>query len=139
MKFCDETGRVRVGIALEEALVNAVYHGNLELTSQQVRESRERANQGAANVLAERLSQDRYNRRRIFVELSFSQPEARFTIRDEGPGFDPTSVPDPTDPGNLEKECGRGLLLMRSFMDEVQFNAPGNQVTMIKHREPQPN
>jgi CheY-like chemotaxis protein/anti-sigma regulatory factor (Ser/Thr protein kinase) len=139
MKFCDETGRVRVGIALEEALVNAVYHGNLELTSQQVRESRERATQGAANVLAERLSQDRYNRRRIFVELSFSQPEARFTIRDEGPGFDPTSVPDPTDPGNLEKECGRGLLLMRSFMDEVQFNAPGNQVTMVKHRESQPN
>jgi CheY-like chemotaxis protein/anti-sigma regulatory factor (Ser/Thr protein kinase) len=139
MKFCDETGRIRVGIALEEALVNAVYHGNLELTSQQVRESRDQASHGAANLLAERLQQNPYAKRRIFVDLAFSRPEARFTIRDEGPGFDPASVPDPTDPSNLEKECGRGLLLMRTFMDEVQFNSPGNQVTMVKHRDPQQN
>jgi anti-sigma regulatory factor (Ser/Thr protein kinase) len=57
---------------------------------------------------------------------------ARFVIRDEGPGFDPHKVPDPTDPENLERESGRGLLLMRSFMDSVAYNPTGNEVTLVK-------
>jgi anti-sigma regulatory factor (Ser/Thr protein kinase) len=88
--------------------------------------------------MQERLAKPPYCNRHIHVELTFSRPQARFTIRDEGPGFDPNSVPDPTDPANLERECGRGLLLMRTFMDEVQFAPPGNQVTLIKRRDPQP-
>jgi anti-sigma regulatory factor (Ser/Thr protein kinase) len=55
-----------------------------------------------------------------------------FVIRDEGPGFDPASLPDPTDPENIEKACGRGLLLMRTFMDKVDYNRTGNQVTLTK-------
>ena len=73
--------------------------------------------------------------RRIHVLVTLSPSEARFVIRDEGPGFDPESVPDPTDPANLERESGRGLLLMRTFMDEVRFNQAGNEVTLIKRRQ----
>jgi len=56
-------------------------------------------------------------------------------IRDDGRGFDPALVPDPTQPSHLQEENGRGLLLMRTFMDEVQFNVRGNQVAMVKRRE----
>ena len=56
-------------------------------------------------------------------------------VRDEGPGFNPGDVPDPTDPANLERESGRGLLLMRTFMDDVQFSQHGNQVTLVKRRD----
>ena len=57
---------------------------------------------------------------------------AVFVVRDEGPGFDPAALPDPTDPANLDKVTGRGILLMRAFMDHVDFNARGNEVTMVK-------
>ena len=60
-----------------------------------------------------------------------SPTSGTFFVRDEGPGFDPNKLPDPTDPANLEKVSGRGLLLMKTFMDEVTFNATGNQVTMV--------
>ena len=56
-------------------------------------------------------------------------------VRDEGNGFDPTILPDPTDPANLEKSSGRGILLMRTFMDEVVFNEVGNEVQMLKRRK----
>ena len=52
-------------------------------------------------------------------------------IRDEGPGFDPTKLPDPTDPANMEKASGRGLLLIRTFMEEVRHNDQGNEITMV--------
>jgi anti-sigma regulatory factor (Ser/Thr protein kinase) len=63
-----------------------------------------------------------------------SRLEAVFVVRDEGPGFDPTSLPDPTDPINLERVSGRGLLLIQTFMDHVEHNETGNQITMIKRR-----
>ena len=58
---------------------------------------------------------------------------ARFEIRDEGPGFDPASIPNPTDPEYLERPSGRGMLLMRSFMDELTYNEAGNHVTLVKN------
>ena len=54
---------------------------------------------------------------------------------DEGQGFDPTKLPDPTDPANLEMASGRGILLMRTFMDEIKYNDKGNIVTLIKRRK----
>ena len=50
----------------------------------------------------------------------------------DGPGFDPRALPDPTDPANWEKACGRGLLLIRTFFDDVKHNATGNEITMTK-------
>ena len=128
MGICAESEVVRVAIALEEALVNAVYHGNLEVSS----ELRERDHQAYYNLARERAAVPPYCDRRTLVSVEFTRSSAAFVIRDEGPGFDPQSLPDATDPANLERPCGRGLLLMTTFMDEVTYNECGNEVTLVK-------
>jgi serine/threonine-protein kinase RsbW len=94
-----------IKLALEEALVNAIKHGNQMDQSKSVR-------------VQFRVAADRFD----------------IVIADEGPGFDPADVPDPTAPENLERPCGRGLLLMRHYMNEVNYNDRGNTVTMAKWR-----
>ena len=127
-KFCDQAESVQVGIALSEALMNALYHGNLEVSS-----SLRNLDDCAYFSLAEfRQSQSPYKERRIHLNVRIDGEQATFVVRDEGPGFDTLSLPDPTDPANLEKGSGRGVLLIRSFMDEVIYNDSGNQVTMVK-------
>jgi CheY-like chemotaxis protein/anti-sigma regulatory factor (Ser/Thr protein kinase) len=126
--MCEEADVIRVCIALEEALRNALFHGNLELTSEQ----REGDPVEYQKLVDDRVSRAPYAGRKLHVTVDVASNDGRFTVRDEGPGFDPGKLPDPTDPENLEKVSGRGLLLMRTFMDEVTFNATGNQVTMVK-------
>ncbi|MBM4093945.1 MAG: ATP-binding protein [Planctomycetes bacterium] len=94
-----------VHLAVEEALMNAIKHGNQKDASK-------------------------------FVEIVYRMsPEAfQIEITDEGDGFDPDDVPDPTEEENLEIPSGRGLMLMRSYMTLVQFNDVGNQVVMEKIR-----
>ena len=128
--ICDETTRIRVGVALQEALTNACYHGNLEVSS----ELREINHRAFYDLAQERTQQSPYAERRIFVSARFTPELAEYAIRDEGPGFDPAKLPDPTDPENLERPCGRGLLLMQTFMDEVRYNDRGNEVVMVKRR-----
>lgn len=118
----------RVGVALEEALCNALYHGNLELSS----DLRNRGEAAFRIAAEERRAQTPFCHRHIGVEVELTRAEARFTISDEGPGFDPSELPDPTDPENLIRLSGRGVLLMRTFMDEVRYNDTGNKVTMVK-------
>jgi CheY-like chemotaxis protein len=129
--LCDPTAKTRVGIALEEAVANAIYHGNLELSSALLEEGDEPFRQ----LARQRRQQSPYQDRRVHCAARLSTAEAVFVIRDEGPGFDPASLPDPTDPANLEKASGRGLLLIRTFMDEVAFNEAANQITLVKRRE----
>ena len=69
------------------------------------------------------------------MRISMQPDEARFVIADEGPGFDPAAVPAAGQPGSLDPESGRGLVLMRAFFDEVTFNNGGREVTMVKRRE----
>lgn len=126
--LCDDANVIRVCIALEEALRNAIFHGNLELTSEQ----REGDPTIYQQLVDDRTSKEPFVSRRLNVSVEVTPSEGRFTIHDQGPGFDPAKLPDPTDPENLEKVSGRGLLLMRTFMDEVTFNETGNQVTMVK-------
>jgi anti-sigma regulatory factor (Ser/Thr protein kinase) len=126
--LCDEANIIRVCIALEEALRNALFHGNLELTSEQ----REGDVEEYQRLVDERTKAAPYAGRELSVTIEITPTSGRFTICDQGPGFDPSKLPDPTDPENLEKVSGRGLLLMKTFMDEVQFNATGNEVTMLK-------
>lgn len=128
MGLCDESDVIRVCIALEEALRNAMFHGNLELTSEQ----REGDTETYQKLIDHRTTHVPYRDRKLYVTVDVTPTSGTFTIRDQGPGFDPSKLPDPTDPANLEKVSGRGLLLMRTFMDEVTFNATGNQVTMVK-------
>ena len=124
--------RNRISVALEEALANALYHGNLQVAS----ELRERNPQAYCRAIDSRRGQSPYRERRIEVHADFSFDRAVFVVRDEGPGFDPTTLPDPTDPANLTKLGGRGILLMRAFMDEVNYNATGNSVELVKNRAP---
>jgi CheY-like chemotaxis protein/anti-sigma regulatory factor (Ser/Thr protein kinase) len=130
LNLCDQSSKIRIGIALEEALVNALYHGNLEVSSE-LRQENDRAYHQLAE---ERRNQSPYRDRRIHVDTRYSRSEATFVIRDEGPGFDRSRVPDPTDPENLGRTSGRGLLLIQTFMDEVRFNDSGNEITMVKRR-----
>lgn len=134
LRFCSESERLRVGVALEEALLNAYYHGNLEVDSA----LREIDHASYYELAKERSCQAPYMQRRIVVKAHFTQERSTFIIRDEGPGFDPNVLPDATDPANLERPCGRGLLLMRTFMDEVSFNDTGNEVCMVKLRQDPP-
>ena len=98
--------RSNLYVALDEAFVNAVKHGNKNNPSKLVR---------------------------ITAELSAK--EARFTVEDEGEGFNVQEIPDPCDPENLFKASGRGVLLIYNIMDEVQYNERGNRLTMVKRPE----
>jgi serine/threonine-protein kinase RsbW len=93
-------------IALDEAFVNAVKHGNRHDTQKLVR-----------------------------ITADLSTKEARFTIEDEGEGFNVSDIPDPRDPENLFKTSGRGVLLIYNIMDEVEYNERGNRLTMVKRPE----
>jgi serine/threonine-protein kinase RsbW len=92
-----------IKLALEEALVNAIKHGN---------------------------QMDRTKKVRMAYQFHADRFEVR--ISDDGTGFDPSDVPDPTAFENLERPCGRGLMLMRHYMTEVSFNDRGNCVVMSK-------
>lgn len=124
----DPNSRMRVGVALEEALLNGIFHGNLEVSSE-LRQTDEKA---FLRLAEERRQLAPYRDRHLYVSARMNRSEAVFVIRNEGPGFDPSTLPDPTDPANLEKACGRGLLLIRTFMDEVVHNSAGNLITMVK-------
>ena len=82
----------------------------------------------------ERTKQPPYCDRRVRVTATLTPCEAKFVIRDDGPGFDSSRLPDPTNPENLLKPNGRGIMLMGTFLDEVKFNDRGNEVTLIKRR-----
>lgn len=94
-----------VQLAIEEAVVNAITHGNKESSEKQVE-----------------------------VELRVSKRETLMRIRDQGAGFRPDLLPDPTDEEHLDVPHGRGVMLIRQMMDKVEYNECGNQVTMIKQR-----
>jgi serine/threonine-protein kinase RsbW len=98
--------RSNLFVALDEAFVNAVKHGNKFDTQKLVR-----------------------------ISAEVSSKEARFTIKDEGEGFDVNSIPDPLDPENLFKTSGRGVLFIYNIMDEVKYNDRGNRLTMVKKSE----
>jgi len=124
----DDTELMQVGIALQEALVNAMHHGNLEVGS----ELREGDGEIYRNLIEQRLTEPPYRNRRVHVTTTLSAEELACVIRDEGPGFDPTTVADPTDPENLERVSGRGLYLIWTFMDHVRHNESGNEITLVK-------
>lgn len=94
-----------VRLALEEALVNAIKHGN-------------------------KMDLDKVVR----VDWQISDDHVRIQIQDQGVGFDVSAVPDPTDDENLDKPGGRGIMLMRSFMSLIEYNDKGNVLTMEMQR-----
>lgn len=129
--FCDDTGLMQLGMALHEALTNAAHHGNLELDSS----LRQDGIEPYLALMQERCTRPPYCHRKVDVLATFTDKEASFVIRDGGKGFDPATVPDPRDPKNLARLSGRGLMLIRTFMDEVRHNDRGNEVTLIKRKK----
>lgn len=127
----DDTELMQIGIALHEALINAMHHGNLEVSS----ELRDAGGEVYRELIEQRLKDAGYRDRRVFLTVNLSASELVCVIRDEGPGFDPKSVADPTAPQNLEKVSGRGLYLIWTFMDRVAHNETGNQITLVKQFE----
>ncbi len=126
MPLGDETERMRTGIALEEALLNAYFHGNFDVTSV------EGATPQTYDAIAADRSVDRdYSLRRIHVLADISRERAVFTIRDEGKGFDPT----PFLSGRVKplNDRHRGIHLMSTIMDKIAYNATGNEVTMTRN------
>jgi CheY-like chemotaxis protein len=128
MGLGDETECMRMGVALQEALTNAMHHGNLQVGS----ECRETSHTEYHSRIAKRCLEPPYRDRCVRVTARLTRDEAEFTIRDEGEGFDFSKLLDPRDAANLEKASGRGVFLMRSFMDEVRFDDRGRLVTLVK-------
>ncbi|MFO0972751.1 MAG: ATP-binding protein [Phycisphaerae bacterium] len=95
-----------IKLALEEAMTNAVRHGNRNDPTKRVR-----------------------------VKYKVTPAETTIIVCDEGRGFQPDDVPDPTLPENIERPCGRGLMLMRAYMTRVEYNRSGNEVHMVKVNE----
>jgi anti-sigma regulatory factor (Ser/Thr protein kinase) len=123
--------RLQIGMALDEAITNAMHHGNLEVDSCVRDEGDE---DQYYKIIRERKSQAPFCHRRVRIEAEFSDQHICVQITDDGRGFDPSVVPDPTEEENLHRACGRGLFLIKSFMDSVSHNKSGNQITMTKLR-----
>jgi len=95
-----------IKLALEEALVNAIRHGNGSDPAKQV-----------------------------VITYAIDAKRLEISVQDEGSGFNPHAVPDPTLDENLEKPHGRGVMLMNNYMTDVRYNEQGNCVTLVKERE----
>jgi len=135
MGVCDFNGRLQMNIALKEALLNAIFHGNLQISAGEMEEVGDRLiGEYDLSLVDRRRSEEPYCNRRVFLQVCVRPDEARFVVRDQGAGFDVSAVPAPNQPGALEPGRGRGLSLMRTFMDEVEFNETGNEVRMVKRR-----
>jgi anti-sigma regulatory factor (Ser/Thr protein kinase)/CheY-like chemotaxis protein len=128
--LCDRSAAARVSVAIEECLLNAIIHGNLEVSSE--------LRQVDENTYYRRIDERRdlapFASRRVKVTARIGRSEAAFVVEDQGPGFDVNQIPDPTDPANVFRVGGRGILLMRSFMTSVHFSERGNRVTLVKRR-----
>lgn len=129
--ICDGNTRTRVGVALQEAISNAIYHGNLEVSSE-LRQEDERVFYAEAD---RRRRIAPFRDRTIHITTELDRESATFRIRDEGPGFDTAALDAPFDPESLMRVGGRGMTLIRAFMDEARHNAEGNEVTMVKRRK----
>jgi serine/threonine-protein kinase RsbW len=96
----------RISMSVREAVVNAVLHGNAYDPAKKVQ-----------------------------VSLDLTPKDLTISVGDQGKGLNPETIPDPLDPDNILKQSGRGVFLMRTFMDEVRFRDlhPGTEITLIKH------
>lgn len=125
----DASDRMRIGMAVHEACVNAIVHGNLEISS----ELKNGDWQAYHDAITSRAKQDPFQSRRVKVMIRVARgPFLEVRIKDQGRGFDPSKLPDPTDPANLDKASGRGLLLIRTFFDAVAHRAGGTEISMTK-------
>lgn len=119
----------RIVVTLQEAISNAIIHGNLEVPSN----LREMLNDDYEKLIAIRRVMRPYCQRSVEVICSWSIDYLLFRVTDAGPGFDVSRIVNSDLGLNLEKPSGRGLMIMRTYMDEVNYNATGNELTLVKY------
>src|SRR5262249_10236213 len=130
--LCEEPGLFRVSIALGEALMKAIVRGNLEIDPC-LCDADPRAFQ---TLIEHRRREKPYRDRRVHVFAKEMLHEARYVIRHEGPGFYVTSPLAADDPRMFELVSVRTMVLIHTFMDEVGYDDTGNEVTLVKRRDP---
>jgi CheY-like chemotaxis protein/anti-sigma regulatory factor (Ser/Thr protein kinase) len=119
----------QICMAVEEALVNAQIHGNLEIDRRLIASN----DIAARTMLNARLHESPYAERRIFLNLEIAPDRLQCTVRDEGAGFDVRTLPRPGDMEPFDEARGRGMMLLRTFFDTIRWNVAGNEVTVVKH------
>jgi len=122
-------------VSLIEAINNAIFHGNLEISSRIKDEKNADSFAAFIRLAKQRVEITPYRERKLTVEYSLDEERVAFTLTDDGCGFDYRSLPDPTNPDNFHNPSGRGLLMIRTFCDEVFWNETGNRISLIKYRE----
>ena len=129
----DELDRLRIRLAVEEALLNALYRGNLEMSPQL-------ATVGPGLPFGRRSRRARpkrpYRDRRVHVSWTIARDGLTVVVKDDGSGFDTAAAANREENVDFDTVFGRGLLIMRTFMDEIRYNAAGNEVTLIKRTQP---
>jgi CheY-like chemotaxis protein len=123
-----------VKVCLYEALTNAFEHGNLEIPGEEKVRLLEISQQSWRDFLVERMGEPRYRDKKIHVVLKINDEILEVRIKDEGMGFNPAQRSAEVDPEQLFRSSGRGLLLIQSLMDEMQFNADGTEIMIGKKR-----
>lgn len=129
--LCNRTTAGNISLAIKEAIDNAIIHGTLEISSDIIETS------GIKEFYAEvlkRKNQKKYSGRKISIYYELVEDYVEYIIEDEGPGFNYNLLPDPTYPENFYKNCGRGLLIIRTLMDEVDWNDKGNIIRLKKYK-----
>ena len=125
LEIFDQRCQVQLGVALENALTNSMFRGNLAM-------SREAYPVLSREMIATRSSEEPYANRKVNFSARITPEKVEFVIRDEGDGFDTSQLPDASDPESFRDGIGRGLVLIQAFMDEVNFSDSGRQLEMSK-------
>ena len=127
---CEEPDLRRVGVAVEEAILNAMYHGNLELDGNRVAEVLCDLREGTIpEFVLERCRHPDCADRQVQIDVRITRGELTVTIEDDGHGFEHSKLPD-----SCDVDTSRGLVLISTIMDDVIFNERGNRMTLVKKR-----
>ncbi|MCA8988979.1 MAG: response regulator [Planctomycetaceae bacterium] len=128
MNELSKQDKPRILLCAEEAILNAIIHGNLEISS----ELRQTEPEQFHLLVRQRQVDPAYCERKIWVRILMSEHDLTLDIHAQGQGFDFMAIEDPTSDEYLQRPSGRGLLLIKSFMDQVIFSDGGRKITMKK-------
>jgi anti-sigma regulatory factor (Ser/Thr protein kinase) len=131
-RYMDHKDVNMVRIAVREMIINAIEHGNFEISFEDKTEALD--NDNYFKTLAMRQKDARYNKRTVEIEYRITSNRAEFSIMDQGDGFDHSTVIEKLNEANDEMlDHGRGIIMATNVFDEIKFNKKGNQVVLIKN------
>ena len=132
----DREGKAGFAMVMHELLTNAIEHGNCEITYDEKTSQLENGGD-IQDLIRERCSRNEINDRRVLFEYTITDDVSRFSIEDQGKGFNWRDIPDPTNPDNCMLSHGRGILMARAFTKNLSFNDQGNRVEFeVEHAIP---